>query len=516
MPYEKRSINEMKREVRFIAELRADAGDEMALVGYAALFNNESKDLGGFRETIAPGAFTRSLADNADVKCLFNHNPDFVLGRTVSGTLTLKQDDKGLQFRCLLDANNQDHRNLHASVKRGDINECSFAFTIPKGGQQWAEAKDSNGDFYAQRTIITVNLMDVSAVTYPAYDGTSVAARSLFPEGDAEIRSAIASLKAPKAENRSREDSFESQYWARIDKISKALLAKFGFDGDGYCRKFYLWESYADHVIVCAYDEEYKETFSSIPYTVDENGEIVFGEPAPVELDWVPSERSKAAAAEIRAAHVAAKDKKKAEARNHLENIAATHQATADEAAATAKAHKDAADAIAAKAAEQKAYREEYGLLEDEDYEDNHFVDPDDIYGDDDDDDDDVDQYGANSAKIVAEARAKGEKVRTKTVGGKHLTAQYFAFVGDPDDTSTWKLPIHDAAHVRNALARFNQTKGIPADKKPGVLSKIKAAAKKFDIEVSDDDSRSLLAGTPFTEDEIRAIRAKAAGLMLN
>jgi len=87
---------------------------------------------------------------------------------------------------------------------------------------------------------------------------------------------------------------------------------------------------------------------------------------------------------------------------------------------------------------------------------------------------------------------AKEEK--TKRKGGKDLHASDFAYVGDPDDTSTWKLPIHDAAHVRNALARFNQTQGIPDGEKPKVKAKIKAAAKKFGIEVSDEASKILKA----------------------
>jgi len=80
----------------------------------------------------------------------------------------------------------------------------------------------------------------------------------------------------------------------------------------------------------------------------------------------------------------------------------------------------------------------------------------------------------------------KGEK-KTKRVGGKDLTASNFAYVGDPEKTATWKLPIHDAAHVRNALARYGQTEGIPENEKAAVRKKIVAAAKKFDIKVSEE-----------------------------
>ncbi len=183
----------MKREFRMTTELRAEA--DFCITGYAALFNNESKDLGGFRETIAPGAFTRSLKANADVKCLFNHDPNKVLARTKSGTLTLAQDDRGLKFSAQLDKNQQMHRDIYASIKRGDVNECSFAFMVPSGGQTW-----TNKDSYAARTLTDVDLIDVSAVCYPAYDNTSVDARSLFPDGEiAEIGSALSSLTAKRA-----------------------------------------------------------------------------------------------------------------------------------------------------------------------------------------------------------------------------------------------------------------------------------------------------------------------------
>lgn len=81
---------------------------------------------------------------------------------------------------------------------------------------------------------------------------------------------------------------------------------------------------------------------------------------------------------------------------------------------------------------------------------------------------------------------------KTKRKGGKDLHASDFAYVGDPDDISTWKLPIHDAAHARNALARFDQTQGIPADKKAKVRARIVAAAKKFGIEVSETAKKAL------------------------
>lgn len=164
-----------------VAELRASEGDEPAMEGYAASFNVLSGNLGGYRETIAPGAFTKSLATGADVRCLFNHDASQVLGRRSAGTLEVSEDKRGLKFRCALDPNNTDHMNLRASILRGDIKECSFAFTVPAGGDDWDEGTDENGLRYVRRTLRNVNLLDVSAVTYPAYsqkDATEVQARA--------------------------------------------------------------------------------------------------------------------------------------------------------------------------------------------------------------------------------------------------------------------------------------------------------------------------------------------------
>ena len=163
---------------RTITELRT-AGDEFALVGYAATYNSWSKNLGGFREKLLPGTFARSLKQGADVKALFNHNPSAIFGRTKSGTLQLEDTPKGLRFRCQLDKSSQAHCDLYASVKRGDIDECSFAFTVPEGGDAWTEGLDPDtNQRISLRTLSNVDLLDVSVVTDPAYTQTAVGARS--------------------------------------------------------------------------------------------------------------------------------------------------------------------------------------------------------------------------------------------------------------------------------------------------------------------------------------------------
>jgi uncharacterized protein len=173
----------MKREIRNLnASLRAAKGDKFELNGTALTYRALSQDLGGFRERFLPGAFARSLASGGDVKCLFNHSQDFVLGRTANGTLQLFDTPQGLTFRCQLNPDSQAHRDLHSSIKRGDINSCSFAFSADADGDEFDEAEE-RGARFKRRTVRSAQLYDVSCVTTPAYagDATSVVARSRNP-----------------------------------------------------------------------------------------------------------------------------------------------------------------------------------------------------------------------------------------------------------------------------------------------------------------------------------------------
>lgn len=151
---------------------------DMEVSGYAAQFGTYSRDLGGFREVIARGAFSRSLRSaDSDVKALFNHDPSQILGRQQNGTLEVSEDERGLKWRCTLNKESQAHRDLYAAIKRGDISECSFAFTVEPDGDAWDNAEE-DGVRFTRRTLKNVKLLDVSAVTYPAYgQGTSIAAR---------------------------------------------------------------------------------------------------------------------------------------------------------------------------------------------------------------------------------------------------------------------------------------------------------------------------------------------------
>ena len=150
--------------------VRASPGEERRLEGYAAVFNTPSDDLGGFTEEIAPGAFQDSLGTD-DVRCLWNHNPDYVLGRNRSGTLSLREDEHGLFFSVKL-PDTQWAKDLHESVRRGDVDQCSFGFIVLD--DEWYTVNGKQ-----RRTLKRVQLLDVSAVTYPAYTATSISARNL-------------------------------------------------------------------------------------------------------------------------------------------------------------------------------------------------------------------------------------------------------------------------------------------------------------------------------------------------
>jgi HK97 family phage prohead protease len=182
-------------EQRWYREVRAADDSKFQICGYAARYGTVAH-LQDFDETIEQGAFDDSVRSMADVKMLLNHDANIVLGRVGNGTLTLETDNIGLRFVCQLDPANQQHRNIYASIKRGDMDECSFAFNVPEGGQTFTARSG-----VPLRTLKKVKLMDCSVVTYPAYtEGTSVVARAYF---DAEARSAVCAalgrpLKAPQ------------------------------------------------------------------------------------------------------------------------------------------------------------------------------------------------------------------------------------------------------------------------------------------------------------------------------
>lgn len=188
----------MKLERRFISqgELRVKGdGNGKKIAGYATKFTPSiSEDLGFFREQIDPHAFDECLAANPDVRGLFNHDPNQVLGRTTAGTLRLSTDSVGLMYEIDPPATTLAN-DLMVSMERGDITQSSFGFICIE--DTWREGV--NGEYI--RTVLKAELFDVSPVTFPAYaDATSGvrAVRSLFPDGNEEIESKLAELRAAK------------------------------------------------------------------------------------------------------------------------------------------------------------------------------------------------------------------------------------------------------------------------------------------------------------------------------
>lgn len=164
----------MDMEIRAIpAEFRIHQAENepTKIIGYAARFNELSEEMWGMREKIAPGAFKEAIG-KSDVRALWNHDPNYVLGRTKNGTLQIREDEQGLFYE-VTPPDAQWARDLVESIKRGDVDQSSFAFTVE--AQEWDERSDP-----ITRTIVKVReLFDVSPVTYPAYPTATSGVRSL-------------------------------------------------------------------------------------------------------------------------------------------------------------------------------------------------------------------------------------------------------------------------------------------------------------------------------------------------
>ena len=158
-------------EFRVLREEPTGEGTNIAarIEGYAAVFDQESLDLGGFREVIHRGAFADTIL-NQDIRGLVNHDANLVLGRNRAGTLELREDDHGLRF-VLYPPDTAAARDLLVSMERGDVDQMSFGFEAVR--DRW-----ETDDHGALRHLLEARLFDVSVVTFPAYPQTSAEARS--------------------------------------------------------------------------------------------------------------------------------------------------------------------------------------------------------------------------------------------------------------------------------------------------------------------------------------------------
>ena len=215
----------------FRHEIRVLEGDKGPIVeGYAAVFDEWSDDLWFFREKIRAGAFSKTIQE-ADVRALFNHNPDLVLGRNKAGTLDLAEDEHGLHFR-VSPPETQWAKDLRETVRRGDVDQASFAFKTIR--DMWTEEEGEP----TERELIEVKLYDVSPVTYPAYPQTSVSARSLAemfinqmqkvgdPEVISYLRSQLEQLEANAAPGQVPHPAGETQDGPQVRQRLRELRLK--------------------------------------------------------------------------------------------------------------------------------------------------------------------------------------------------------------------------------------------------------------------------------------------------
>ena len=190
--------NKIVRSEYRMEDVEIGEDEEVILRGYAAVYNSDSENMGGFYEQIAPGAFRDVMGD--DVRAYLNHDENRLLGRVSSGTLTISSDDRGLYYEVKM-PNTTYAKDLIELMKRGDINQSSFAFLI--GDDYWEER---NGETYRIITKIS-RLLDVSPVAQPAYpDATSeITTRDLETEPEVKVE-AVAPIEVAPVEAEIKED----------------------------------------------------------------------------------------------------------------------------------------------------------------------------------------------------------------------------------------------------------------------------------------------------------------------
>ena len=184
--------------------------------GYAAVYNSESELMYGFfREVIRPGAFDSSLSN--DVRCLWNHDSSYVLGRKSAGTLDVRSDTKGLYFE-VSPPNTQWANDLVESIRRKDIDQMSFGFMV--NDDNWTTLEDGS----EMRELLDVDLQEISVVTFPAYQATSAGVRSI-DEAEDEIKERFEKRKKKKASGP------DKRYYDYL-RLIRAMDSKATDDGD--------------------------------------------------------------------------------------------------------------------------------------------------------------------------------------------------------------------------------------------------------------------------------------------
>ena len=191
----------MEKEIRAFEtqiniETRADGSEDFIVE--AIVYNQLSQLLGGsFREQIDPSALDN--CDMTDVVGLFNHDRNYLLGRTTAGTLTLEKHEGGLRYKMAVDKSDPDHMKVLAKIKRGDVTGSSFGFVVAPGGADWDRDMTTGTDI---RTVKRIGLLDdVSLVVSPAYLQSSAGmskrnVEALHAERDAMLQERAATIAA--------------------------------------------------------------------------------------------------------------------------------------------------------------------------------------------------------------------------------------------------------------------------------------------------------------------------------
>jgi HK97 family phage prohead protease len=164
-------------------ETRAATDDDdggPGLVGYGAVTEKPFRIEGywdSWDEEVAAGAFEEAIADGADVRSMFNHDTNWLLGRTTSGSLRLEEDDTGLRYEVDINADDPNAMSVHARVERGDVDGSSIWFRVER--QEWTYPTDKNGLEVPKRRILTISpLYETGPVVFPANAAAGVSSRS--------------------------------------------------------------------------------------------------------------------------------------------------------------------------------------------------------------------------------------------------------------------------------------------------------------------------------------------------
>ena len=167
-------MNQQEKRMLPMKELRISESESGAVIeGHAAVFDSWSETLGGifpFKEKVSRGAFIESVKKD-DIRALFNHDPNYVLGRNLAGTLELEEDEIGLRVK-ITPPDTSWARDITTSIRRGDISQMSIGFIVEK--DEWSTENGMD-----TRDLKKVRLFDVSPVTFPAYSATDVGVRAM-------------------------------------------------------------------------------------------------------------------------------------------------------------------------------------------------------------------------------------------------------------------------------------------------------------------------------------------------